>query len=199
VQAGERVAQVAHEWLDPGPMGWDVREAEYLAFIDASFDDSPTAPVYRSGGTNCAIFVRGCWVQAEVAPRGERPSVTGIESWLGKRFTGRGWLRYDGTGLVLGKAPDTGLTIYGEPEPGDCFYICSNAGQLTVNGKTYTWSTWRGALNGHVGLVGFDGEGWLHTTYEGGGPHHLCRKSAVPKDLRRMGRTLQGVLRPSLF
>lgn len=195
---GERVAQVAHELLDPGPMGWDVRRDEYRAFINRNFDDSVHAPVYASGGTNCAIFVRGCWTQAGVLPRGKRPATPGITSWLGLGFSGPAWLRYDGKGLVLAVDPKTGAKTYGAPIPGDSFYICSNAGQMTVGGKTYTWTTWTGALDGHVGIVGFDGEGWVHTTYEGGGRHHLCRKSAEPKDLRKMGRTLQGVLRPVL-
>lgn len=80
---GDTVAQVAHELLDPGPMGWDVRREDYRDFINANFIDSRAAPVFGSGGTNCAIFVRGCWVQAGIMPKAGRPKVTGITSWLG--------------------------------------------------------------------------------------------------------------------
>ncbi len=192
---GERVAQVAHELLDPGPMGWDVRREDYRAFCERNFVDGGSAKVFGSGGTNCAIFVRGCLVQAGVKPKEGRPAATAIDTWIGQSFSGPRWLRFDGIGLVFAVDPKTKKKTYDLPRPGDVWYICSNAGSITVGGKTHTWTTWTRALNGHVGFVGFDGEGFVHTTYEGGGRHHLCRKSAQPKDLRKMGRTLQGVLR----
>lgn len=185
---GERVAQVAHELLDPGPMGWDVRRDVYRAFIDANFDDEPGDDVFNSKGTNCAIFVRGVLVQAGIFPPGKRPKVTAITTWIGIR------------GLIEDK-PDT-EAIEGAWIPVEEL----DGGNLLLPGDIlfwtgYRWQTtrslWGMTTNGHVELVGFDGEGWMHPTAGGGGPRHLCKKSDGPKDVRESHqRPLRGVWRP---
>jgi hypothetical protein len=182
VSPGEQIAQVAHELLDPGPMGWDVRSSDYRAFINANFDDTPAAPVYTSTGTNCAIFVRGVWVQAGIAPRGKRPTMPAITTWLG---VGHFSLR-DGFGvedIASGKE-----TI----RPGDVLYWAGFRGGDWVR-------RWKAANNGHVEIVLFDGEGWVHPTAGGGGKHHLCRKSDGPKDVRlHSQRPLRWIWRPTV-
>lgn len=196
----ECVAQVAHELLDAGPMSRAVRRADYLAFCERNFVNGGSVNVFGSGGTNCAIFVRGCLVQAGVLEPAPRPKATAITTWVGVR----GFVEDDpATEAIEGSwVPRDELGKDGEAVlPGDVMYWCSTAGRMPIGGgKFYEWSTWPAAADGHVGIVGFDGDGWMHTTYEGGGSNHTCRKSDGPKDIRHSrGRPLRGVWRPNLI
>lgn len=180
---GSRVAQVAHELLDIGPMGHKERPEVYRAFIAANFDDSPAHPVHDSKGTNCAIFMKGCWIQAGLFPRGKRPVVPAITTWLGVgNFS-------ESEGFPVEKLESGEETL----QPGDGLYWAGGQGAI--------WRTqWKGATNGHVEIVGFDGDGWMHTTYGGGGSHHRCKKSDEPKDVRLSHlRPLRWIWRPSMI
>lgn len=172
-ERGHAVAAVAREALAAGPMGRTVRAADYRAFLATGFAvDTPQAPVYRSGGTHCAIFARCCLSAAFVLPLGKRPRITGITSWLGLGWFSRPvWIPYV-EGMVL--------------EPGDIFYW-SGGNRLT----------WLAARNGHVG-VAIEGTGHMWITAEGGGgpDGSTCRMSPAPKDIRLSnGRPLRGVWR----
>jgi lysozyme len=174
VTPGDRVANYALSVLEFGPMSRTIRASDYRAFIDANFDDSPSAPVYATTGTNCAIFARGCLIAAGLKPRGKRPKVTAITTWLGVGWFGAepSWIPNDGS-----------LT----PKRGDLLYWCGG-----------TEKTWPNATNGHVGVL-VDGSGWGWVVAEGGGTNGLCRLSA-PKDIRAsVGRPLRGVWRPALM
>ena len=49
---GDAVASVAETWLAAGPMSRKVRRADYQSFIAAAYEvDTPSAPVFDSGGT----------------------------------------------------------------------------------------------------------------------------------------------------
>lgn len=182
----DAVARCALQATSPGPMGRTVRPEDYKSFLEAGFAvDTPTRPVFTSGGTHCAIFVRGCFGCAGVKPRGGRPTITGITSWLGV-----GWF-VEPEWVPVEKLVDGVF-------PGDVPYWCG-----------YQWMTleqWRLAKDGHVGVI-LPGEdeslprgGWFHKTAEGGGgaDGSICRMSANPKDVRWSGqRPLRGVFRPN--
>jgi cell wall-associated NlpC family hydrolase len=170
-------------------MGHKVRREAYRAFIDANFVDTPQAPVFTSKGTNCAIFARGCLTQAGVMPMGRRPKVTAITTWLGVR----GFAQDDPDTEAIEGAWIPLDELDGLLLPGDVLFWTGWQGQRTIG-------EWGGTTNGHVGIVLFDGDGWMVQTAEGGGPNHLCRKSDAPKDVRLSGkRPLRGVWRPSLL
>ncbi len=181
----DAVARCALQATSPGPMGRTVRTEDYKSFIEAGFAvDTPAAPVFTSGGTHCAIFVRCCLACASVKPRGRRPTITGITSWLGVGwFVEPEWVPVED--LVDGAFP------------GDVPYWAG-----------YSWMTleqWRAAKNGHVGVVlpteeGDSPGGWMHKTAEGGGgaDGSTCRMSEKLKDIRWSGqRPLRGVFRPN--
>ena len=180
-ERGYAVAVVARDALAPGPMSRTLRSADYRAFLVEGFAvDTPAAPVFRSGGTHCAIFARGCLSGAGVLPLGKRPRITGITSWLGLGwFKEPPWVPYT-EGMVF--------------EPGDVPYWCG--------GRAAVWKlTWRAALNGHVGVL-IEGTGHMWVTGEGGGGSDgsTCRMSAEPKDIRESnGRPIRGVWRPTLI
>jgi hypothetical protein len=174
----DAVARCALQAVSPGPMGRTVRDEDYRSFIDAGFAvDTPSRPVYASKGTHCAIFVRCVLACAGVKPRGTRPTVTGVTSWLGVGwFVEPEWIPVDELDAVLS---------------GDVPYWCGFPGM--------TQSEWRAAYNGHVGVVLPGGEGWMHRTAEGGGPPDgsTCRMSEHAKDVRvSNARPLRGVWRP---
>lgn len=189
LDVGYLTARVAHELLDIGPMGDTIRGDDYEAFLESTWGRGKQL---RKGRTSCGIFAGACWIAAGVQkPRPWKLDGSwGITTWLGVGFRHRSW-------IPVSRMLKEGIF----PEPGDVFYIASDAGQMKVGGKVYTWSRWEDALNGHVGVVGFDGSGWEHTTYEGGGSPGgtICRKSAAPKNLLKMGRKTQGFWRPSLI
>lgn len=180
------VARCALQATSPGPMSRSVRAEDYKSFLEAGFAvDTTTAPVFNSGGTHCAIFVRCCFACAGVKPRGRRPTITGITSWLGVGwFVKPEWIPVED--LVDGVFE------------GDVPYWCG-----------YPWMSleqWRLAKDGHVGVIlpGEEGSlprgGWVHKTAEGGGGNDgsLCRMSEKPKDIRWSGhRPLRGVWRPN--
>lgn len=171
---GEATADYAMQVLALGPMSRTLRAEDYKRFIDANFFDSASAPVFHSAGTHCAIFARGCLVGAGAKPKGRRPAVTGITSWLGVSFfSGKDWIGYADIGTLL---------------PGDVLYWCGRPSD----------PVWKDDTNGHVGIVLYDGEGWMQRTAEGGGGDgSLCRMSDKPKDVRvSWGRPLRGVWRP---
>lgn len=180
---GERVAQVAHELLDPGPMSRTIRRADYHAFINANFVDTVAAPVFNSGGTHCAIFARGCLTQAGIMPIGRRPRVTAITTWLGVR----GFVEDDPeTDLIEGAwIPVDEWT----PEVGDVPYICGG------NAKT-----WKAAFNGHVFIL-VDGSGPMWTIAQSGGgiDGTLCRKSDDHVNIFELSRKCRGAWRPALM
>lgn len=170
----EATADYALQALAAGPMSRTLRAADYRRFIDASFYDSVSAPVFHSTGTHCAIFARGCLVGAGAKPKGRRPNPTGITSWLGVSFfSGKDWIELENIDSLL---------------PGDILYWCGRASD----------PKWKDETNGHVGIVLYDGEGWMHRTAEGGGGDgSLCRMSDQPKDVRvSWNRPLRGVWRP---
>lgn len=187
-----RVAQVAHELLDAGPIGHRVRPEAYRAFIDRNFEDSLAAPVYGSAGTNCAIFVRGCLVQAGILPRGKRPAIPAITTWIGVRGFAEDnpdTEAIEGAWIPVEELGELGELI----EPGDILFWTGYRWQKSIK-------EWGPTTNGHVGLVGFDGHSWIRTTYEGGGTAHRCQRSAEPKDIRESHqRPLRGVWRPALI
>lgn len=189
---GFRVAKVAHELLDPGPIGHKVRPDVYREFIAANFEDSVKYPVHDSDGTNCAIFVRGCLTQAGIMPRGRRPRpVTAITLWIGVK----GFAKDDPDTEAIEGAwiPIEDLGANGEGlREGDVLFWTGYAWQKTMR-------EWGKTTNGHVEIL-IDGEGWQWVTAGGGGPHHLCKKSDGPKDVRTShNRPLRGVWRPALF
>ncbi len=180
------VARCAEQVLVPGLMAGTVRGEDYAAFLDAAFIDGGAK--LRHKATSCGIFCGAVAVHARVTERRPVPAAA-IETYVGMGAFGssRAWI------------PRAKLDAAGGVLRGDVFYICSDAGSITVNGKVYSWTTWRGALNGHVGICRADG--WTVPTAEGGGaPKGTgCRLSAGPKDLRKLSRKLQGVLRPNLL
>ena len=175
---GEAVASVAETWLAAGPMSRKVRRADYQSFIAAAYEaDTPSAPVFDSGGTHCAIFARACLSLAGVKPPGRRPKVTAITTWLGVAgFEGeRSWRSL------------ADIEAHGGLLRGDVLYWCSVAR-----------AGWQAAKDGHVGIC-LTGEGWQWRTAEGGGgtDGSTCRMSSEPKNVRLSGsRALRGVWRP---
>lgn len=190
---GAAVARCALEVLAPGPMGATLRRADYLWFLDYAYADKGEAVV--DVATSCAVFTRALLVHAQVRPPKRPPVARAITTWL------------DVLGFVQDN-PDTeeleGCWIPAdkltELEQGDIFYICSDRGSITHGGKVYTWNTWLGALNGHVGAC-CEGFGWLWRTAEGGGSPGgtTCRLSDEAKDIRKLSRKFQGVFRPRLM
>lgn len=181
----DAVARCALQATAPGPMSRTLRPEAYKSFLEAGFAvDTPARPVFASGGTHCAIFARCCLSCAGAKPRGARPTITGITSWLGV-----GWF-IEPEWVPIEKLKDGAI-------PGDILYWCGYPGM--------TLAQWRAALNGHVGVVlpsesGSTAAGWLHRTAEGGGgpDGSTCRMSAAPKDIRSsLGRPLRGVFRPN--
>lgn len=223
MHAGERVAQVAHELTDPGPMGYVPRREDYAAFLEGTFGRSRELVRKR---TSCAIFGGGCLIQAEVQKPRPWPSVFGITSWLALSFSHRAWMQLGANGELVpsGKLPpEIRKAQRRTPQEGDIPYWCSDTGSIKAGGKVYTWTTWPNALNGHVEVVLFDGEGFTWKTAGGGSSltaaeklalresgvsaadiHEsrgtICRQSAAPKDLlKHGGRRLRGVWRPTLI
>lgn len=182
----DAVARCALQATAPGPMGRTVRAADYKSFLEAGFAvDTPSRPIFASAGTHCAIFARCCLACAGAKPRGVRPAITGITSWLGV-----GWF-FEPEWVPVEKLKSGVI-------PGDILYWCGSPGM--------TLAQWRAALNGHVGVVlppedeSAPRSGWVHRTAEGGGAPDgsTCRMSATPKDIRSsLGRPLRGVFRPN--
>lgn len=172
----DAVARCAFEATAAGPMGRSVRQEDYRSLIEAGFAvDTPAAPVFSSSGTHCAIFVRACLACAGVKPRGRRPVVTGVTSWLGV-----GWFR----------EPEWVPIDELEVAVGDVLYWCGYPGMRL--------SQWRAASNGHVGIA-TSGGGWSWKTAEGGGggDGSVCRTSPIEKSiLSSWSRPLRGVWRP---
>lgn len=180
------VAQVAHELLDPGPMGWDDRREDYLDFCVRNFVDGGSSGVFGTDGTNCAVFVRGCTVQANVMPKGRRPARPAITTWLGVK----GFKEDDPeTELIEGAWIDIADL---EIEPGDILFWTGHRWQKTM-------ALWYPTTNGHVEITLFDGEGFIWPTAGGGGRRHRCAKQE-PHDVREShGRPLRGAWRPRLM
>lgn len=178
------VADVAEEWLAPGPMAYTLRTADYVRFLDAF---AGKGKAIKGTATSCAMFVGACLIHAGVQAPRTPPKARGITTWLGVHGFSGSWIPralLEGDGV----------------RRDDIWYICSERGSIPLgDGRVYTWTTWPAAANGHVGIARADG--WIVPTAEGGGsPGGTgCRLSDGPKDLRKMGRAFRGVWRPSLM
>lgn len=178
----ERVAEAANRILVAGEMGNSgPRRDDYERWLDEAYKGQ--GKTIRGIATSCAIFAGGCLIHAGVQqPRGI-PAARGITTWLGLSFSSPAWI----------KDPK-------DLKRGDIFYICSDQGQISFNGTVYKWTTWTGALNGHVGILRAGaGDMWL--TAEGGGSPGgtMCRLSQGAKNIRQMSKKFQGVWRPDLL
>lgn len=189
---GYRVALVAHEFLDPGPVGDLYRGDEYERFLDDAFGNGAQLRKVR---TSCAVFAAASLIHAGVQGPRKWPARPAITTWLGVR----GFVEDDpDTDLIEGAWIPEGEAT---PQAGDVFYICSTAGRMSLGGgQFYTWTRWQDAANGHVGIL-IDGAGAMWTTGEGGGSPGgtICRRSEGHKNIYEMSRTLRGFWRPSLM
>lgn len=182
----ERLASHLESLLAAGEMGnLGARGAAYEALLERTFGRGKEL---RSKQTSCAIFQGAAMIDCGLQPRRGWPSALGITTWLGPgfSFSSKGWVRRGDDGKL-------------DVRRGDILYWCSNEGQITFGGKVYKWTTWTGALNGHVGAT-LVGAGKMWVTAEGGGSPGgtMCRKSAAAKDVFATSRRLQGLWRPDL-
>lgn len=172
------LADVAETVLGPGSMSYDLRRAEHEAFLERTFGRGPELlrNIHTGPGTECAIFVGACAIEAGVVAKRGWPKVPAITTWTGLGgFTSRCWLPFS--------------AIY-ELRRHDVLYWCGGNS-----------ATWQAATNGHVGIFR-GGSGFIGRTAEGGGGADgtLCKLSDGPKDVRTSaGRPLRGVWRPDLL
>jgi len=182
--ANDRLARFHETFLAPGPVGWGDRPADMRALLEASW--LPPIP-WRQDGTTCALYQGSALQASGVQARRRVNSSYAITTWMAVNdWSGDEWISRE-------------RIMAGEPiMRGDIWYICSDAGSMTVGGRVYKWTHWRAALNGHVGCA-LSGSGFLWRTAEGGGANGQCRLSMAAKDLTKLGRKLQGVVRPNLM
>lgn len=192
--ANDSVARCAEEVLAPGEMGYPVRVADYISFLDGAYLDD--GEEISSVATSCAIFVGGVCIHAQVQKPRKRPRRPAITTWLGVK----GFVQDD---------EDTPNLIEGSWIPGkqgwkrgDVVYICSTSGSVGKPGTPsyFEWHTWEYARDGHV-IILRNGSGTIWDTAEGGGSPGgtICRLSKGPKDIAMLSRPPRGIWRPELM